>query len=143
MVVRSNSEKAVPSTKPTPLGRQINSTTGTLQIVGLFPNPNFVLRPGQYARVRVQTQTKENALLVPQRVVTELQGGYQVAVVDATNSVHLQSVKVGAQIGSNWIVTSGLTSGDRVVVEGTQDAKEGTAVNPKPFAEKASSPPAK
>jgi membrane fusion protein, multidrug efflux system len=123
--------------------RQINSTTGTLQIVGLFPNPNFMLRPGEYARVRVQTQTKENALLVPQRVVTELQGGYQVAVVDAINSVHLQSVKVGAQIGSNWIITTGLKSGDRVVVEGIQDVKEGTAVNPKPFVDKASSPPAK
>ena len=123
--------------------RQINSTTGTLQIVGLFPNPNFMLRPGEYARVRVQTQRKENALLVPQRVVTELQGGYQVAVVDATNSVHLQSVKVGAQIGSNWIITTGLKSGDRVVVEGIQDVKEGTAVNPKPFADEASSQPAK
>jgi len=123
--------------------RQVNSTTGTLQIAGLFPNASFILRPGQYARVRVQTQTKENALLVPQRAVTELQGGYQLAVVDATNSVHLQSVKVGAQIGSNWIIESGLKSGDRVVVEGTQDVKEGTAVNPRPFTDTATSPPAK
>jgi membrane fusion protein (multidrug efflux system) len=122
--------------------RQVNSTTGTLQIVGLFPNASFILRPGQYARVRVQTQTKENALLVPQRAVTELQGGYQLAVVDATNSVHLQSVKVGAQIGSDWIIASGLKSGDRVVVEGTQDAKDGTVVNPKPFTDKSYSPPA-
>jgi len=123
--------------------RQVNPTTGTLQVVGLFPNPGFVLRPGQYGRVRVQTQTKENALLVPQRAVTELQGSYQVAVVGATNLVHLQSVKVGTQTGSNWIIASGLKSGDRVVVEGTQDAKEGAAVNPKPFTDEAGSPPAK
>jgi RND family efflux transporter MFP subunit len=123
--------------------RQVNPTTGTLQIVGLFPNASLMLRPGQYGRVRVQTQTKENALLVPQRAVTELQGTYQVAIVDATNTVHLQSVKVGAQIGSNWIIASGLKSGDRVVVEGTQDVKEGTAVNPQPFADQASSAPAK
>jgi len=113
--------------------RQVNSTTGTLQVVGLFPNPDFLLRPGQFGRVRVQTQTKVQALLVPQRAVTELQGSYQVAVVGATNLVHLQSVKVGAQIHSSWIIASGLQSGDRVVVEGTQDVKEGAVVNPKPF----------
>jgi membrane fusion protein, multidrug efflux system len=123
--------------------RQVNSTTGTLQIVGLFPNASFILRPGQYARVRVKTQTKENALLVPQRAVTELQGGYQVAVVDATNSVELRSVKVGAQIGSDWIISSGVKSGDRVVVEGLQDVKAGIVVDPKPFTEKTDSPPAK
>jgi membrane fusion protein (multidrug efflux system) len=123
--------------------RQVNPTTGTLQVVGLFPNPGFVLRPGQYGRVRVQTQIKKNTLLVPQRAVTELQGSYQVAVVGATNCVHLQSVKVGAQIDSSWIIASGLQSGDRVVVEGTQDVKEGATVNPKPFKTEAGSPLAK
>jgi len=113
--------------------RQVNPNTGTLQIVGLFPNENFVLRPGQYGRVRAQTQTKTNALLVPQRAVTELQGTYQVAIVSGTNSVHIQFVKVGVQIGSNWIIESGLKSGDRVVVEGTQKVKEGEIVNPKPL----------
>jgi len=123
--------------------RQVNPTTGTLQVVGLFPNPGFVLRPGQYGRVRVQTQIKKNALLVPQRAVTELQGSYQVAVIGATNLVHLQSVKVGAQIHSSSIIASGLNSGDRVVVEGTQDVKEGATVNPKPFTTEAISPAAK
>ena len=123
--------------------RQVNPTTGTLQVVGLFPNPGFVLRPGQYGRVRVQTQIKKNALLVPQRAVTELQGSYQVAVIGATNLVHLQSVKVGAQIHSSSIIASGLNSGDRVVVEGTQDVKEGATVNPKPFTTEAISPSAK
>jgi membrane fusion protein (multidrug efflux system) len=119
--------------------RQVNSNTGTLQIVGVFPNPNFLLRPGQYGQVRAQTQTKENALLVPQRAVTELQGTYQVAVVGVTNTVHLQIVKVGDQIGSNWIIESGLKPGDRVVVEGTQEVREGSPVNPKLFTDEAGS----
>jgi RND family efflux transporter MFP subunit len=113
--------------------RQVNPNTGTLQIVGLFSNANYMLRPGQYGRVRAQTQTITNALLVPQRAVTELQGTYQVAIVGETNTVHLQSVTVGEQIGSNWIIENGLKSGDRVVVEGTQKVKEGAMVNPKPF----------
>src|ERR1039457_3637169 len=75
--------------------RQINPNTGTLQIVGLFSNANLILRPGQYGRVRAQTHTITNALLVPQRAVTELQGTYQVAVVGLTNNAHPQSVKVG------------------------------------------------
>jgi RND family efflux transporter MFP subunit len=113
--------------------RQVNPDTGTLQIFALFSNANFVLRPGQYGRVRAQTQTRTNALIVPQRAVAELQGTYQVALVGETNCVHLQSVKVGEQVGANWIIESGLKAGDRVVVEGTQKAKEGTVVNPKPF----------
>jgi RND family efflux transporter MFP subunit len=113
--------------------RQVNQNTGTLQIAGLFSNADFVLRPGQYGRVRAQTQTKTNALLVPQRAVNELQGTYQVVIVDGQNKAHLQNVKVGEQIGENWIVESGLKAGDRVVVEGTQKAKEGTVVNPQPY----------
>jgi hypothetical protein len=84
--------------------------------------------------VRAQTQIKTNALLVPQRAVTELQGTYHVAVVGETNSIHIQFVKVGEQIGSNWIIEKGLKPGDRVVVEGAQKVKEGAVVNPKPFA---------
>jgi membrane fusion protein (multidrug efflux system) len=113
--------------------RQVNPTTGTLQIVGLFSNADYMLRPGQYGRVRAQTQTLTNALLLPQRAVAELQGTYQVTVVSETNTVHLQSVTVGEQIGSNWIIDSGLKPGDRVVIEGTQKVKEGAVVNPKPF----------
>jgi membrane fusion protein (multidrug efflux system) len=113
--------------------RQVNPNTGTLQIVGLFSNTNFMLRPGQYGLVRAQTQTMTNALLVPQRAVTQLQDAYQVFVVDNQNTAHIQPVKVGEQTGSNWIIESGLKPGDRVVVEGTQKAKEGTVVNPQPF----------
>jgi membrane fusion protein (multidrug efflux system) len=72
-------------------------------------------------------------MLVPQRALTELQGTYHVAVVGETNSIHIQFVKVGEQIGSNWVVEKGLKPGDRVVVEGAQKVKEGAVVNPKPF----------
>ena len=123
--------------------RQVNPNTGTLQIVGLFSNANLILRPGQYGRVRAQTHTVTNALLVPQRAVTELQGSYQIAVLNETNAVRLQSVKVGDQIGANWIIESGLKPGDRVIAEGTQKAKAGTVVNPRPFADPSSHPPEK
>jgi len=113
--------------------RQVNPNTGTLQIVGVFPNPDDLLRPGQYGRVRAQTHTITNAILVPQRAVAELQGAYQVDVLDETNSVHLQMVQVGDQNGANWVIKSGLQAGDRVLVEGTQKVKEGTVVNPQPF----------
>lgn len=123
--------------------RQVNPTTGTLQIAGLFPNPNHILRPGQYGRVRAQIYTVTNALLVPQRAVTELQGTYQVTTLDATNAAQPQIVRVGEQIGSNWIVESGLKPGDRVVVEGLQKAKPGVVVNPQLFADPSGQPPAK
>jgi membrane fusion protein (multidrug efflux system) len=123
--------------------RQVNPNTGTLQIVGVFPNPSYLLRPGQYGQVRAQTRTEKNALLVPQRAVTELQGTYQVAVVSRANTIHIQAVKAGEQIGSNWIIESGLKPGDRVVVEGAQEVREGSAVNPKPFTDEAGGPPPK
>ena len=74
-----------------------------------------------------------NALLVPQRAVAQLQGSYQVDILNETNGVHVQPVKVGEQNGASWIITDGLSAGDRVVVEGTQKVKEGTLVNPQPF----------
>jgi membrane fusion protein, multidrug efflux system len=113
-------------------GRQVNLTTGTLRIAGLFPNPDSTLRPGQFARVRAQTQLKTNAIVVPQRAVTESQGNYQVTLVGRENKAELKAVKVGSQVGSAWIIEEGLKAGDRVVVEGTQKAKAGTVVDPKP-----------
>jgi membrane fusion protein (multidrug efflux system) len=95
--------------------------------------------------VRAKTEIKTNALLVPQRAVTELQGVYQVATVDPQNKVHIKTVKTGAQIGQEWLISSGLEPNDRVIVEGTQKVKEGTVVEPEPFvvskAETSSSPP--
>ncbi len=113
-------------------GRQVNPTTGTLRIAGLFPNPDLTLRPGQYALVRAQTELRTNAIVVPQRAVMESQGSYQVALVDNDNKAQIQSVKVGRQVGSEWIIEEGLKAGDRVVVEGTQKARAGIVVNPKP-----------
>ncbi len=121
--------------------RQVNVNTGTLQIVGLIPNEHYVLRPGQFARIRAETEVRTNALMVPQRAVAELQGSFQVAVVGESNKVSLVSVKAGRQVGSDWIINEGLKPGDRVVVEGTQKAKAGTVVNPKPWTPKESTQP--
>jgi membrane fusion protein (multidrug efflux system) len=115
-------------------GREVNPNTGSIQLVGIFPNPDYVLRPGQFARVRARTQVLPDAIAIPQRAVSELQGSYQVAVVDPQNKVHLRSVKVGDQMGSEWVIESGLRAGERIVVEGTQKVKEGTTVQPEPFA---------
>ncbi len=113
--------------------RQVDESTGAIRIAGLFPNPNNVLRPGGYAKVRAVIRTQPGALLVPQRAVSELQGGYQVAVVDADNKVDVRTVTVGDKVDSRWIIASGLNAGDRVVAEGVQRMRTGVHVNPKPF----------
>lgn len=115
--------------------RQVNQNTGAIQLTGLFPNPGNRLRPGQYGKVRAAIGTSAGALLIPQRAVTELQGGYQVAVVDSANMAGVRTVKLGDRTGSMWIVTEGLKAGERVVAEGIQQARPGTHVNPKPFVE--------
>jgi membrane fusion protein (multidrug efflux system) len=113
--------------------RQVDVKTGTLRLQGLFPNPENILRPGQFARVRAVTKTRRGALLVPQRAVTELQGSYQVAVVGKDNKVSIRPVKVAERVGSQWIVVAGLKPGERVVAEGIQRVKAGMTVNPKPL----------
>jgi membrane fusion protein (multidrug efflux system) len=114
--------------------RQVNESTGAIRIAGLFPNPGNILRPGGYGRVRTAVRTEKDALLVPQRAVSELQGGYQVAVVDGENKVSIRPVKVGDRVGTEWIVAEGLKQGERVIVEGVQKVGPGMQVNPKPFA---------
>ena len=111
--------------------RQVDSNTGTIRLVAAFPNPGNILRPGQYGRVRIQTSTKKQALLVPQSAVKELQGGYQVAVVGADNKATIRSVKVGEKVGAYWVIDHGLKPDDQVVVEGIGKLKEGTVVVPK------------
>ena len=113
--------------------RQVDESTGAIRIAGLFPNPNNVLRPGGYAKVRAVIRTQPGALLVPQRAVSELQGGYQVAVVEADNKVDIRTVTVGDRDDNRWIIASGLNPGDRVVAEGVQRMRTGVHVNPKPF----------
>ena len=117
--------------------RQVNQSTGAIRIAGLFPNPGNILRPGGYGKVRTAVRVQEDALLVPQRAVSELQGGYQVAVVDGENKVSIRAVKVGDRVGTEWIVAEGLKQGERVVVEGVQKVRPGVQVNPKPFAAEA------
>ena len=115
--------------------RQVNQSTGAIQLTGVFPNPGNRLRPGQYGRVRAAIGTSAGALLIPQRAVTEMQGSYQVAVVDSANKVAIRTVKPGERIGSMWIVTEGLKAGERVVAEGVQKARPGMQVSPTPFVE--------
>ena len=114
--------------------RQVDQKTGAIRMAGLFPNPGGVLRPGQYGRVRAVTATKNDALLVPQRAVSQLQGGYQVAVVGNDNKVEIRPIKVGERAGDMWIVEDGLKAGESVVAEGLQKVKPGAIVNQKPYA---------
>jgi membrane fusion protein (multidrug efflux system) len=111
--------------------RQVDTQTGTIRIVGAFPNPGNILRPGQFARVEAMTATAENALVVPQRAVTELQGRYQVSVVGPDNKVSVRTVEVGDQVGQMWIVSKGLSPGERVITEGNSKVRDGAKVNPK------------
>jgi RND family efflux transporter MFP subunit len=112
--------------------RQVDSTTGTIRIVAAFPNPGNILRPGQYGRVRVETNIKNGALLVPQSAVAQAQGSYQVAVVGSNHKVSMRTVKPGETVGTLWVIDEGLKPGEQVVVEGLQQLREGTTVNPKP-----------
>jgi membrane fusion protein (multidrug efflux system) len=114
--------------------RQVNESTGAIRIAGLFPNPGNILRPGGYGKVRAAIRIQQDALLVPQRAVSELQGGYQVAVVDGENKVSIRTVTVGDRVGNQWIIADGLKRGERVVAEGIQKVRPGAQVNPKPFA---------
>jgi membrane fusion protein (multidrug efflux system) len=117
-------------------GRQVNQSTGAIEVTGLFPNPGNILRPGQYGKVRVAVETMHGALLIPQQAVSELQGDYQVATVDRNNAVNIQTIKVGDQIGSSWVISEGLNSGDRVIVDGIQKLSPGMRVQPKPSRQK-------
>jgi len=126
------------------VNREITAGTGTIQLAAAFPNKGGILRPGGFGRVRVQIGTSKNALLVPQPAVIEVQSNYQLIVVGSDNKATVRPVKVGDRVGVNWIVTEGLKSGERVVVEGIQKiqtaaaqapemAKEGIPVSPKPY----------
>ena len=112
--------------------RQVDSNTGTIRIVAAFPNPGNVLRPGQYGRVRVETDMKNGALLLPQSAVAQSQGSYQVAVVGNDHKVSMRTVKPGATVGTMWVIDQGLKPGEQVAAEGPQKFKEGTLVTPKP-----------
>jgi RND family efflux transporter MFP subunit len=108
--------------------RQVDTATGSIQIVCSFPNPKNALRPGQFGRLRAAPEVRNGALLVPQKAVTELQGTYQLAVVGADNKVIIRAIRVGDRVGPEWIVESGVKAGDLVIVEGLQKVQNGSTV---------------
>jgi RND family efflux transporter MFP subunit len=108
--------------------RQVDTATGSIQIVCSFPNPKNTLRPGQFGRLRAAPEVRNGALLVPQKAVTELQGTYQLAVVGAESKVSIRAVKIGDRVGPLWIVESGVKPGELVIVEGLQKVQNGSIV---------------
>jgi len=110
--------------------REVNPATGAIRIAGVFANPNNLLRPGGYGRVRASVKTQNGALLVPQRAVIELQGSFQVAVVGSDDKVSIRPVTVGERVGKLWIVTDGLKAGETVIVEGLMKVRDGATVKP-------------
>jgi membrane fusion protein (multidrug efflux system) len=117
-----------------PVERAVNSATGTLGVQLYFPNPDNVLRPGQYGRARLLLDTKAGALLVPQRAVQELQNLYSVAVVGADSKIAFRNVKVGPRVDTLWVIEEGLKPGEQVVAEGLQSLRDGMTVTTKPMA---------
>jgi len=120
--------------------RQVDSMTGSILMAGLFPNPDLLLRPGQFAKVSAITRIADNALLVPQRAVIDQQGTSQVAVVGDDNKVQIRAVTVGRSIGSDYIITDGLKAGEKVVAEGIQKVKNGMTVKSEPFKDTSARP---
>ena len=118
--------------------RQVDAQTGTIRLAALFPNPENVLRPGQFVRVRLTVRTRHGALVVPQRAVNQLQSSYEVAVVGPDNKAQVRSVKVGELFGSLWVIEDGLKPGERVVVEGLRKVRDGEPVKPVPWTKTAS-----
>jgi membrane fusion protein (multidrug efflux system) len=123
-------------------GLEVAQTTGTITVQGQFPNPDNFLRPGQFAKVRAVTDRLPGALVIPQRAVADMQGASMVGVVDAENKVMLKRVKLGPQTGSDYVISEGLSPGDRVVVEGLQKIRNGMVVTPVTAEERAAATPA-
>ena len=123
--------------------RQVDPATGTLKIGTLFPNEDNLLRPGMYGKVRAKLETKAGAMIVPQRSVTEMQGKYLVAVVNADNTIDIRAVVVAERFETGWVVEKGLSPGETVVAEGTQKVRPGMKVTPKPFEPAAPAPAGK
>ena len=112
---------------------QVDPKTGTLEVQGRFPNPDERLLPGQFGKVRFQTDERKGAILIPQRAVQQVQSMQTVYTVGAGNQVEAHAVKTRERVGDNWIVEQGLKPGDKVVVEGQLRIRPGMPVTPKPF----------
>jgi RND family efflux transporter MFP subunit len=131
-LVLSNGATYARAGKPYLADRQVDPQTGTIRVAAIFPNPDAMLRPGQFGRVRIQTSILKNALVVPQLAVNEIQGTYQVAVVGSGNKVEIRPVEVGPRVGQEWVIARGLKAGEQVIVQGIQKARPGGVVEPKP-----------
>jgi len=129
LILSDNSVHTEPGTFKV-LDRVVDPTTGTMKVEATFPNPSSYLRPGQFARVRVAVAEKENAILVPQRAIQELQGAKTVMVVDSQNKVQVRTIRIGDKSDNYVIVLDGLNAGERVIVEGMQKARPGSEVRP-------------
>lgn len=116
--------------RPDFVDREVDTTTGAMLVQASFDNPEKLLRPGQFVRVRAQARVIENGILIPQRSVMELQGLYNVYVVNADNTAEIREITVGPKVGSDWLITEGLKPGERVVYEGLQKVKDGVEVKP-------------
>ena len=114
--------------RPDFVDREVDSSTGAILVQASFPNPDQILRPGQFAKVRIKARTAKDAILIPQRCVMEIQGLYNVFVVNAENTIETRDIKVGSKVGSFWLITEGLKPGEKVVFEGLQKVKDGTAM---------------
>lgn len=114
--------------------RQVDVRTGTIRVAMIFPNPQNILRPGQFSRLRVELGINKGALVIPQRAVTDIQGKYLVAVIGHENKVAIRPVKIGPTFGQFRVIEGGLKAGEKVVAEGIQKVRDGMAVNPQPFA---------
>ncbi|HTQ50431.1 MAG TPA: efflux RND transporter periplasmic adaptor subunit [Candidatus Acidoferrales bacterium] len=121
---------------------QVDVRTGTIRIVGEFPNPNGLLVPGMFVRVRVLLDTDKDALLVPQQAVMDVQGRSLIAVVGADNHVSILPVQTGSRVGSQWVIRGNVKAGDRIVAEGIQKVRDGVVVNPLPWLDKTAADPA-
>jgi len=114
---------------------QVDVKTGTVRVVGEFDNPQGLLAPGMFVRVRALLDTEKDALLVPQSAVMDMQGQYLVAVVGGDNKVSIRPVMTGETIGQQWVIKGEIQAGDRVVVEGLQKVRDGMEVSPVPLPE--------
>ena len=112
------------------IDREIDPSTGAILLQATFPNPDQILRPGLFGKIRAVMQNIKNGVLVPQRCITELQGKHSVYVVDTENTVQFREVEVGETIGDMWLIDSGLKEGDIVVLEGLQHVRSGMVINP-------------
>jgi membrane fusion protein, multidrug efflux system len=122
------------------LDRQVDVRTGAILVKVQFPNPGNLLRPGGFGKISTVVRVQKNALLVPQRAVNEMQGGYLVAVIGADNKVSIRPIKVGPKVDTMWIVDEGLKPGERIVAEGAQKVRDGMEVHAKPFQPESSAP---